>query len=1063
MEERSIMTSEPERPVTVPPEARWNAGNNEWELGEHNTEGKCVGEWRYWLAPNGHLVRRATFSSSGDLAEYERYHPNGEPSERSRLDNGKLIEQFIMRSSEDPPETRGGWPKNCWMVRVIVGSVPCEYEYFDKQGHQLSAAGNRLDSMDQRDTSKFDSLFEPGPVGFLDDSSGPSRLRRFVCAVNPDIPLETPEPTATTYDAATESTEEPETEDPKFTGADAWKAEAVRKWRGLWSGNAGSIPPVFGVDAPAQLLAFERATQGANPWSTFEELRLNAAIMGEPPEDENLFEKCILNDQLNYLGTALPEVFAGLICIGTLGDGDSYHLELDPPEGQTHVVYTFDHEEHSLDEAFSVDLESLAFLAALCRAVDDELVSEDVSDSGFRALRGKVAPTWHFCIEERDEDFEVWEQDKEAGKPLFLFWRAYWLNYLFRQDGIFQIKDLPNAFAENLNTVLPPEHLPERLEMASCYASTALYAVWRAYLFDEPELPQYLNVCRTHTARIARDAAKLIDELKEGRERIGRIADWPRLLERFRALDLDPRRAAEREAEVQAQKAALEEERTALREELASLEGEAELNFVAERISRPELHGAMLHTLLKRPSRVEANRGMEYLLNQEYSRDNSLYRHEEHEACGYVAKHADPVLSLLMLGMTMYRCESGEEERLPAPADAERMVIGAPEKLPEAGRQALRDALAALDLEDRPGWRETSLVKIAGKLRDPATAPTLRGLLARLPSEGGFETSLHFDDFIGAIAISLREIGDVEATSALAPFATSPTLRMRNARIESALTIATVAPDAFTDEMAERALEFMAQINHGQENGKALLALAKGKPGFAGAKDAKPMAKSYPQVRFAKALAQGNEAEAKSELEAIFTERAFDQKGTIKLRRFGLLVHEIFGLLPGPEILEAAAGLDPDLDEELARLGGFDVPPRITWFEVEQMDSAELQKVLQDPKVSGRAHAARRVRGDADCRKALEDAIQTVLERPFDDDVRYLLKESVMSLVALPESDSTVTLFDLLLRHENQSLKAQILRHPPAWSNLKGGMEFVRDEKWGWQEDAANEWLEEHG
>lgn len=1059
------MASEPKRPATVPAEARWNAGNNEWELGEHDAEGKCVGEWRYWLAPDGHLVCLATFSDSGDLAEYERYHPNGEPSQRGRLDKGKWIEQCWMRSSAPTTEKWEAWgqPDNCWMARKIVGSIPLEFEYFDKEEHQLSAAGNRLDSMDQRDTSKFDSLFEPGPVGFLDDSSGPSRLRQFVCAVNPDIPLETPESAETASDAPTESAEEPESEDPEFTGADAWKAEAMRKWRGLWSGDASSIHPVFGVDAPAQLLAFERATQGANPWSTFVELRLDAAIMAEPPEDENLFEKCVLNDQLNYLGTALPEVFSGLVGIGTLGNGDSYHLELDPPEEQTHVVYFYDHEEHCFDWAFSVDLESLAFLAALCRAVDDELVSKTVSNSGFRALRGKVAPSWHFSIEERDEDFEGWEQEEGKAMPLFLFWRAYWLYGLFRQDGISGIEDLRSSFAENLNTVLPPEQLPGRLEIASRSVPTALYSTWRAYLFDEPELSQYLEVCRAHPARIARDAAKLIDELREGRESLGRIAGWPRLLERFRELDLDPRRAAERDVEVQAQKAALEEERTALREELASLEGEAELNFVAERISRPELHGAMLHTLLKRPSRVEANRGMEYLLNQEYSRDNRLYRHEEHEACGYVAKHADPVLSLLMLGMTMYRGESGEEELLPAPADAERMVIGAPEKLPEPGRQALRDALAALDLEDRPGWRESTLVKIAGKLRDPATAPTLRGLLARLPSEGGFETSLHFDDFIGAIAISLREIGDVEATSALAPFATSPTLRMRNARIESALTIATVAPDAFTDEMAERALEFMAQINDGQENGKALLALAKGKPGFAGAKDAKPMAKSYPQVRFAKALAQGNEAEAKSELEAIFTERAYDQKGTIKRRRFGLLVHEIFGLLPGLEILEATAGLDPDLDGELARLGGFDVPPRITWFDVEQMDSAELQKVLQDPKVSGRAHAARRVRGDADCRKALEAAIQTVLERPFDDDARYLLEESVMSLVALPESDSTVALCDLLLRHENRDFKDPVLRHLPAWSNLKGGMEFVCDEKWGWQESAANKWLEEHG
>jgi len=51
--------------------------------------------------------------------------------------------------------------------------------------------------------------------------------------------------------------------------------------------------------------------------------------------------------------------------------------------------------------------------------------------------------------------------------------------------------------------------------------------------------------------------------------------------------------------------------------------------------------------------------------------------------------------------------------------------------------------------------------------------------------------------------------------------------------------------------------------------------------------------------------------------------------------------------------------------------------------------------------------------------------------------------------------DSTVAILDLLLRQENRDFKAPVLRHLPAWSNLKGGMEFVRDEKWAWRERAA--------
>ena len=126
------------------------------------------------------------------------------------------------------------------------------------------------------------------------------------------------------------------------------------------------------------------------------------------------------------------------------------------------------------------------------------------------------------------------------------------------------------------------------------------------------------------------------------------------------------------------------------------------------------------------------------------------------------------------------------------------------------------------------------------------------------------------------------------------------------------------------------------------------------------------------------------------------------------------------------------------------------------------MDAVALQKVLKDPDMRGRAHAARYVRGDGDYRQALETAIKTVIDQPWGNDSLYLLKEAVMSLVALPEAESTVALCNLMLRQENRDLKDPVLRQPPSWSGLKSGMEFVSAEKYGWQEGAANNWLEEH-
>ena len=85
--------------------------------------------------------------------------------------------------------------------------------------------------------------------------------------------------------------------------------------------------------------------------------------------------------------------------------------------------------------------------------------------------------------------------------------------------------------------------------------------MWRAFLFDEPELARYLEIGRRHKARLVRDAATLIDELRAGRNELGTITDVRARLAAFRALDLDPRRAEQRKAEAE-ERAQVEASRT---------------------------------------------------------------------------------------------------------------------------------------------------------------------------------------------------------------------------------------------------------------------------------------------------------------------------------------------------------------------------------------------------------------------------------------------------------------------------------------------------------------------
>lgn len=74
------------KPESVPAEAVWNASENEWELGEKNDQGNNIGEWKWWLAPNGHLVSHVIYEGdSGQNFTYTRFHPDGTYSQKEPI------------------------------------------------------------------------------------------------------------------------------------------------------------------------------------------------------------------------------------------------------------------------------------------------------------------------------------------------------------------------------------------------------------------------------------------------------------------------------------------------------------------------------------------------------------------------------------------------------------------------------------------------------------------------------------------------------------------------------------------------------------------------------------------------------------------------------------------------------------------------------------------------------------------------------------------------------------------------------------------------------------------
>ncbi|MBV1859828.1 MAG: hypothetical protein KUG77_15560 [Nannocystaceae bacterium] len=935
------------------------------------------------------------------------------------------------------------------------------------------------------------AVFEGGPDGFV----GP-RLRAYVAHVNGFDPVQEPPQALPVRDEDEDEGDAGEPDTSEFQGEDAWKAEAIARLDGLWSGDSDDFEEVWGISPPADLQAFEQAVAGADMWSTFNEFRLDCAQMAAPADDEaNMFEQLILNDQLNYLGTALPEAFSGLAGIGSLGNGDTYHLSVpgisDAPKAQ--VVF-YDHEEHCFSEDFADSLDSLAYLCALTWAQDDEALPAEATQTGYEALHERVKPSWHFSMDERDEDFEDYESEDDMHR--FCFWRARWLITLFRHDHGGDPADVGESFTANLNTVVSDEMAVQRAEVAKKLAPTAMYAAWRAYIFEEPRLDLYLSACRGHKSRLARDAGRLIEELRGGRTTIGRILDWPAKLAAVRALDLDPRRAEGREEEASARRAELEARAAEITETMNALDGKALEVFCREHTGDPSVRRALMAALLDRPNLAEAKRAATFLAEDGYSRNNSLYRDEQHGACRYLADNADGALQLLLVGESINPSETPDSDdndaEKPFPvfgfAELEQMLL----RWQHTG--ALRPESTALiraslldDEGDKP-WRITAFINLLTRAADTESADAFASRLQEIPTEGGFETRLQHDDRGRDLATALGRLGSQQHAEVLIPLAKSKTLR--HTPVGAVLALARLDPGRVDDTIFAQTLQRTVEVNDHAETSRGLLAyalFAQHQPKDRHAallsqlEACESMASHYPDVKLARAYAAytlTGRADRTPVVEALRATLAHAGYEPISSHRFVLeflrdcptFGRDIVDALPSLLTANDAVFRD-DVCALLKSLGAETTAPTadLHWLSVEGISIDEALACLADDSRQGRHWLVLRLANEhtEGVRSALENAMSRVLDRapekPAADlpglDGR-LLKE--VSLAFQAQDHVPLALYDRALRHPNREVKGPVLLNPPPEPKLADAMRVVAAEKYGWQESTAREWLEEH-
>lgn len=152
------MNNNQERPITVPKEAIWNASQNEWELGEKNDQGKYIGEWKWWLAPKGHLCCHTLFDDKGNMLSFKRFHPNGEVSRYGTFENGEQIEDVYLKSSEPTSEVFAFGNSDDKVYKAVkIKGIPVSFDYYDKDDNHLNPPVTQKELISEEETTISES------------------------------------------------------------------------------------------------------------------------------------------------------------------------------------------------------------------------------------------------------------------------------------------------------------------------------------------------------------------------------------------------------------------------------------------------------------------------------------------------------------------------------------------------------------------------------------------------------------------------------------------------------------------------------------------------------------------------------------------------------------------------------------------------------------------------------------------------------------------------------------------------------------------------------------------
>lgn len=881
----------------------------------------------------------------------------------------------------------------------------------------------------------------------------------------------------------------------------------------------GARPPeaelfeqIWGTPLPDELGAFLRLEEAGAFKERLYEWRPETERLPEAPDGENLFEFLVRRDQGAYLGTGLPEAFSGTVCLGSLGNGDTYlasiyddrrasdDISVSPAGPRT--LHCFDHEEHSLALVVSPSVSRFVYFSALAQAIQDESVSPKVARRALDGLAGGINPTWHFrstveAVLGKKEKLEGYEHPTMQSR----YWeaRARWIIYLLRNDGVVSVDDTKNLFHPNLNPVLDDALHARWKESSQEFVPTLLYALWRTFFFDDKaRLRDYIAIAKASPSRLARDAGELARALEDGRKELGSIADIHDLRRRFIALDLDPARAEAREAEAKAKAAALAARRAEMRAaiEAKAIAGEDLTALLWDGLTDGPLHEAVEEVLRRDETLALTFAGLDFIVGTGWSRENLSLSHEKAHMLEALEDVGDARVVPLLLGAFLRDRDPAEAKEGPVRV-ASALPLQAAEILTAFVAKGRFDARMLpplrreLDQEpERFEHRRVAATRLLGLARDGEAASRLIAI-GEAKASDDFLASISMGDLNAAIAEALGRIGDAAAVPVLRRMVTESISSYKKAHSFAGMALAALGSVSDWKVILSAAASL-------DRKPAAFMLWAVGELGakadaatraemVAAVTDWKPRYNVFYlellQVGVRQRLGAAPEGFADT-LARGLTVPGWDADTTDVQHTFALRLAAVSLALAGANAKQVAAlrlrdeRRVRDAAEEAARALGDEgtTPRRMDRLAVATLEAREgvpgLLVALADERAFFRYNVARRLGelGDVTARggllafgKAQVDAIPREVAAVVPRDVGYALRWTLRALLELGPSSELITLAREALLHPHRDIRDPALRYAaelPADDSLVEPMLRVQEAKYGWQEGTAREWLE---